>query len=128
MNPFALLPLTFALLTPMNPDSADGADGALAAPGRVGGEGSADTRVLAHSTDVFHIRFEGGKPAEIVVNGDGDTDLDLYVYDENDNLIVSDTDALDLCIANWTPRWTGTFRVEVKNLGDVYNRYSLRTN
>ena len=81
--------------------------------------------VRAQSTDVFHVDFFSGRPARIVVDGDRDTDLDLYVYDENGNLIASDTDRTDYCIAGWTPRWTGTFRIEVQNLGRVYNRYSL---
>ncbi len=96
--------------------------------GRVGGPGQVRERVLANSNDIYEIPFRGGMPARIVVDGDRDTDLDLFVYDENGNLITADTDSTDICIVNWTPRWTGNFRVEVHNLGRVYNVYTLTTN
>ena len=38
------------------------------------------------------------KVARIVVLGDGDTDLDLHVYDENGNVMVSDTDYTNQCV------------------------------
>ncbi len=97
-------------------------------PGRVGGAGQTTTRVEAYDTDVFEIDFRGGETALVVLRGDGDTDLDLFVYDENDNLVAVDDDSTDQCVARWTPRWTGTFRVEVRNLGDVFNRYTIRSN
>lgn len=64
----------------------------------------------------------------MIITGDGDTDLDLYIYDENGNLIGSDVDTTDVCLVSWTPRWTGVFRVEIHNLGYVYNAYTLITN
>jgi hypothetical protein len=96
--------------------------------GRQGGPGRTVTRVHAFSTDVFEVRFVGGQPAGVSIRGDGDTDLDLYVYDENGNLIGRSTGLSDREIVTWTPRWTGTFRIEVRNLGSVYNQYSLVTN
>ena len=86
------------------------------------------TYVLANSTDVFTIRFPGDKLAEVFVSGDGDTDLDLYVYDENNNLIESDVDYTDQCYVSWTPAWTGPFKVKVVNRGNVRNYYSIWTN
>ncbi len=96
--------------------------------GRDRGPGITDTRVLAHDTDIFRITFRGGERAEVTVVGDGDTDLDLHVYDENGNLVDRDIDGTDVAYCSWIPRWTGTFRVEVKNWGRVYNRYRLTTN
>ncbi len=85
-------------------------------------------RVLARSADNYTIRFRGREAARVVVIGDGDTDLDLYVYDENGNLIGSDTNGTDNCVVEWTPRWTGPFRVRTVNWGYVYNNYVLMTN
>jgi len=96
--------------------------------GRVGGAISHVDRVSAHSTDTYTIRFRGGESAMVIVSGDGDTDLDLYVYDENGNLIDSDTDSTDDCVCTFNPRWTGPFTIKIKNLGSVYNRYTLITN
>lgn len=86
------------------------------------------TYVVAHGTDTYTVRFRGGEQAIVVVSGDGDTDLDLYVYDENGNLVDSDTDNTDDCVCVWTPRWTGNFRIKVKNLGSVRNYYSMAVN
>lgn len=96
--------------------------------GRVGGPAIKQDCVLAGHTDVYTITFRGGENAEIIVSGDGDTDLDLYVYDENGNLVESDTDYTDDCIVEWLPKWTGPFRVEIVNLGRVANCYTLITN
>ena len=74
------------------------------------------------------LTFIGGRVAEVIVEGDGDTELDLYIYDQNGNLVASDDDDSDYCVATWTPRWTGTFTIVVMNRGSVYNRYTLRTN
>jgi hypothetical protein len=38
--------------------------------------------VLAGNTDAYPIAFRGGEQAAVFVSGDGDTDLDLYVYDQ----------------------------------------------
>jgi hypothetical protein len=85
-------------------------------------------RVRARRTDVYQIVFRGRELAEICVVGDGDTDLDLYVYDEGGNLLCSDTDYTDRNYCSWTPRWTGSFEIEIENLGGVYNDYRLVTN
>jgi len=85
-------------------------------------------RVLAHSSDTYTMRFRAGEVARVAVIGDGDTDLDLYVYDEFGNLIGSDTDYTDQCIVTWAPRWTGVFTIQVVNRGNVYNVYRLQTN
>ncbi|MGQ0615190.1 MAG: hypothetical protein ACT4PV_15765 [Planctomycetaceae bacterium] len=76
----------------------------------------------------FVVTFYGGRYAQVTVQGDGDTDLDLFIYDQNGNLIVSDTRAGDYCGVYWTPRWTGPFRIRVVNLGRVWNRYVIATN
>lgn len=84
--------------------------------------------IEAECTHTYRISFVADYLAEILVAGDGDTDLDLYVYDSNGNLIESDTDYTDRCYVNWVPRWTGSFIVKVVNRGRVYNRYVIMTN
>ena len=85
-------------------------------------------QVYARHYDDFAINFYAGELARVAVVGDGDTDLDLYIYDANGNLIVADTDYTDRCLVQFVPRWTGTFRVRVVNNGYVSNRYVLMTN
>ena len=96
--------------------------------GAVGGPVRRVSAVSAGCTDTWTCRFRGGEVAYVVVSGDGDTDLDLYVYDENGNFITSDTDYSDDCVVSFTPRWTGLFYIKIKNRGRVYNRYVVATN
>ena len=96
--------------------------------GAVGGPKYASSCVMAGSTDIYNISFRGGELAMIIVIGDGDTDLDLYVYDNNGNLIARDADFSDDCVATFTPRWTGNFRIKIVNRGRTSNCYVLRTN
>ncbi|MGQ0615191.1 MAG: hypothetical protein ACT4PV_15770 [Planctomycetaceae bacterium] len=76
----------------------------------------------------FVVTFIGGERAEAAIDGDDDTDLDLFVYDQNGNLIISDTRAGDAAGVYWTPRWTGPFRIRVVNLGTVWNHYVIAHN
>lgn len=96
--------------------------------GRVEGPGRTVTTAAANSTDTFVIRFRTNELAEILVSGDGDTDLDLYVYDSSGNLIEKDDDYSDDCYVRWVPKWTGAFTVKVANRGGVYNKYIMLTN
>jgi hypothetical protein len=76
----------------------------------------------------YEWRFNAGRTAEVMVVGDGD-DIDLYVYDENGNLVARDADSSTVCYASWCPAWTGVFRVEVRNAsGSSYIDYVVRTN
>ncbi len=93
-----------------------------------GGPKYAITKVSAAFTDVYEITFTGGEIAEVAIGGDGGTDLDLYVYDEFNNYVASDTTSTDNAYVAWTPRWTGKFRVEVRNQGSLHNQYVFVTN
>ena len=72
--------------------------------------------------------FNVGEVARVAVIGDGDTDLDLYIYDEVRQPDRPRYDNTDNCLVAFTPRWTAKFRVVIANLGRVYNRYTLITN
>jgi hypothetical protein len=96
--------------------------------GAVGGAKQGNFAVNARSTDQFTISFTAGRLAEIAISGDGDTDLDLYVYDSGNNLIAYNEDYSDRCYVSWVPRWTGSYTVKVVNRGSVYNRYVIATN
>jgi hypothetical protein len=78
--------------------------------------------IPARTVVSWNIRFNAGEVAHVNVVGDGDTDLDVYVYDQNGNLITRDIRFGDRVGVSWTPRWTGSFRIEVHNLGRVWNR------
>jgi hypothetical protein len=87
------------------------------------------TRVAAYSSDTYQpISFNAGDRAVVAVQGDGDTELQLLVYDQNNHLIDSDTCQHSRCVATWTPSWTGPFYIVVRNMGWVYNQYQMATN
>jgi hypothetical protein len=104
--------------------------GAAAHAGRVPGALQPPHRdsVQAGDTDVYVWTFRGGEEAVILVRGDHDTDLDLYVYDQNGNLIAEDVDGSDTCKVAFTPLFTGRFTVKLVNHGAVYNEYTIETN
>jgi hypothetical protein len=87
---------------------------------RVGGSrgvvgGAKTNRTRVYGRDYYDLRFHGGRRAAISVSGDGD-DVELYVYDANGNLIVSDANGYRTYRSvSWTPRWTGAFRIFVVN-------------
>ena len=76
----------------------------------------------------YVVTFLGREPALVRVAGNTQSNLNLYIYDEYDNLIASDTNPTDLGTALWTPPRTGKFRIEVRNLGSNRNTYWLVTN
>jgi hypothetical protein len=64
--------------------------------------------------------------AELI--GSGASDLDIFVYDENWNLIdVSDTTSA-YEYARWNPTWTGVFHVKVYNYGSRASSFDLYAN
>ena len=68
--------------------------------------------------------FNGGERAEIMVLGDGDGDLDLWVYDaRTGELIGSDTDETSICIVRWYPRYRQSVVIRVANVGDVWEEF-----
>ena len=98
--------------------------------GAVPGPKTKTTDVQAYSADAYRIVFRGGEKAEVIVRGDHDTVLRVEVYDENDNLIGSDTDgdSTGIALVTFYPRWTGVFKIRVVNTGGVYNDYTMVTN
>jgi hypothetical protein len=84
--------------------------------------------VAPHGTNVYHWTFVGRELEVLGLSGDGDTDLDLYVYDENGYLVAKDDDFSDDCLVRFTPRWTGSFTIRVVNRGPYANKYTIGTN
>jgi hypothetical protein len=75
-------------------------------------------------TDTFY----GGEYAEVGIMGDGDTDVDLFIYDENGNLICQSTSWNDREVCGFRPAWTGPFRIVMENYGSVWNYVQVWSN
>lgn len=58
----------------------------------------------------------------VVVRGDTDTDLDFVIYDADGDVVHSDYDYTDWTAAGLRP---GVYTLEVSNLGDVYNAFTV---
>lgn len=104
--------------------SAEVARGAMGAPGCQ----PRPYRISAHECMIFDQTFNADRMAEVCLVGDGDTDLDLYVYDEDDNLLASDVGPTDRCYVRFQPAKTALYRIKIVNLGGVYNNCCLATN
>ena len=76
---------------------------------------------------VYVISFVAGEWATVSAVGDGTSDLDLYVYDEHDNLVECDTDMTDACYCSFVPVSNGSFTIKLNNHGPEANAYELRT-
>ena len=79
-------------------------------------------RVLAGARNV-HTLSIGPADNYVIVQGDGDTDLDCYLYDGAGRLVSSDTDLTDVCVL--PAPGVGTHRLVIENLGSVYNDYTI---
>ena len=84
--------------------------------------------ILPFATDQYYVKFAGGRKANVILEGTDISDLDLYVYDENENLIDYDNDSTSDCAVSFTPRWDGFFIIYVVNNGILPNPYLLATN
>lgn len=96
--------------------------------GAVGGPKVSNTRVDAHSRDVFNIRFHEGELARVSIRGDGDTDLDIVIKDRFGSTVCLADGPTDVETCRFVPDVTATYRVEIVNLGAVYNAYRITTN
>jgi hypothetical protein len=82
----------------------------------------------AYGSKTIPERYRGGEIAILELSGDGDTDLDIYVYDAAGNLVAFGVGVSDRERVTFTPTVTGNYRIEIRNLGGVFNRFQLRTN
>jgi hypothetical protein len=75
-------------------------------------------------------RFYGGELATVSIVGDGDTDLDIFVYDAQGRLVAQGVGPTDIESVSWfvPGNQIQTYRIVVRNLGGVWNRYTMRTN
>lgn len=74
------------------------------------------------------IIFRANELAEFFVVGDGDTDLDLYVFDSKGNKVVQDEDpptdqggGSDECVCRWRPTQEEEYTIRIVNRGSVFN-------
>ncbi len=95
--------------------------------GPVGGPTYNAVKVEARSKYTLYGTFRGNEMAEVQIQGDGDTDVDVYVYDDNGNLITQGIGLTDRENVRFFVNRTSSFRIELRNLGNVWNRVEVWT-
>jgi hypothetical protein len=82
----------------------------------------------ARATNVYREQFSASEPATVLISGDGDTNLDLYVFDERGARICAAERLEDVEICRWQPQGNGTYSIHVVNRGTAENQYVMRSN
>jgi phosphotransferase system glucose/maltose/N-acetylglucosamine-specific IIC component len=85
--------------------------------------------LLSYSGWSDSVAFKGGERAVVVVDGNHQTYMGVYIFDEEGNCIAHDDlgnqrrpDDLEV---EWVPPRTGRYRVEVRNFGSRPNVFEL---
>lgn len=126
-----LLGLTTVLLVTVAAQAAHTSGSTLpATAGAIARERSSDRSgvddiVHAHSANTYTIHFRRGERVEIWGHGDGDTDLDLFVRDPRGRHVAADLGLTDQMMVGFRAPVSGTYQIEVRNLGNVWNAFSL---
>src|SRR4051794_38826388 len=82
--------------------------GTFAEAGHVRGPQVGQARCQAFGSVTYHETFAGGQMAEVAIHGDGDTDLDLFVYDGEGRLVAQGVGLSDRETVRWFVPATGT--------------------
>ena len=93
-----------------------------------GGRKGLRTVARPRACDCFDGYFVEGEAAIVTVRGDGSTALELYVYDQDGDLVAWDTDGTADCVARWVPGRSGRYMLEVVNRGPKANAYVIGIN
>lgn len=74
-------------------------------------------------------RFKANEPASVIISGDGDTCLGLYIFDGNGNCVAKDDftspHSSDDLAVEWIPPETAPYAIEVRNAGITFNAYEF---
>ena len=97
--------------------------------GRVPGQPMSMYDIVDARDSRYHIiAFNKDELASVLVDGDGSSDLDCFVYDDRKNIVATDIDNTDVCLLLWVPDRTSRFIIEIRNLGDVNNEFLIKAN
>jgi len=96
--------------------------------GRTEGPHVVTSVIRGSTTSALPLQFEGGTLAVVGISGDGATDLDLYVLDEGGKRVCASEGNGDDEICRFTPRFTSTYRIEIRNLGKIANQFLFVSN
>lgn len=96
--------------------------------GATGGALYSQDSVYGKGTTTFYAFFDASRLAEVTVRPFDNVDLDLYIYDEQGNLIVSETSYAPGAYCSFMPYYTTNFRIVVKNNSNYNVAFEIFTN
>lgn len=102
---------------------------AFASP--VGGTKTGFYRLPGLYKQTFTQKFYAGEYARVTIEGDGDTDLDLYVYDQYGRLVAcddtyaDDDGSVEFYVPYNSRTAKPTYSIVVVNRGRIFNDYRI---
>jgi hypothetical protein len=85
-------------------------------------------QAAAGGTDIYREAFRPGETAAVLIAGDGESNLDLYVFDAGGRRICASEKLDDVEVCRWQPLSGGRHVIHVVNRGRAVNRYEMRSN
>ncbi len=82
-------------------------------------------KITMYYTDYHTFSIPDDCNACIHLSGDGNTNLDLYVYDEDGELVYSDERYVDDCDYTFMPLMPMKLKIKIINRGEKTNNYTL---
>ena len=82
-------------------------------------------RLEGRRDNVHRMGIEYGLNYTVLINGDGSSDLDVWVYDPNGDLVGSDESPDDQESVSFESQFSGTYTIRVGNIGQNINTYQL---
>ncbi|MDZ4392953.1 hypothetical protein [Cypionkella sp.] len=74
------------------------------------------------------IGFAAGDYAEVYVEAQAETDMNLQVFDSDGRLVCADTDPSPIAYCGWTAASGGDVVMQIENAGPLDTGYALMTN
>jgi hypothetical protein len=72
------------------------------------------------------LTFPAGKKVSVTVRSEKESDINLFVYDAAKKVVAKDDSPGPSCDLTFTPKESGAFTLEVRNLGPGSNRSTLK--
>jgi hypothetical protein len=72
--------------------------------------------IQAGEKKTFHIEFKAGQKAEIWINSENNTDIDIFVFDDANFKVAEDIRFDKNCYVWFIPQRTQTYRIDVVNV------------
>jgi hypothetical protein len=72
------------------------------------------------------VAFQAGRPVDVTVISEQASDVDLYVFDMQNHQVAADVTVGPNSFVRFVPGLTGSYRLEVRNLGPGPNRSHVR--